>query len=155
MRGSRLLSGLAAALLTPALFGAEVNRSWETLVETLKPGRLVVVVQHSRKQAEGELLTLTGESITVQVGAQPLTIQRDEVFRVRVAEIRMKRSLIGLGIGAAAGVVFGANLGSRRHGLSAMAFGGILGGTGVAAGAAIPIGNPLYEAPGGLKKSGP
>ena len=26
---------------------------------------------------------------------------------------------------------------------------------GRAAGAAIPIGNPLYEAPGGLKKSGP
>ncbi len=155
MRGRRLLSGLAAALLTTALFGAEVNRSWETLVATLKPGRRVVVVQHSRKQAEGKLLTLTGESITVQAGAQPLTIQRDEVFRVRVAEIRMKRSLIGLGIGAAAGVAFGANLGSRRHGLSAVVFGGIFGGIGAAAGAAIPIGNPLYEAPGGLKKSGP
>ena len=155
MRGRRLLSGLAAALLTTALFGAEVNRSWETLVGTLKPGRRVVVVQHSRKQAEGKLLTLTGESITVQAGAQPLTIQRDEVFRVRVAEIRMKRSLIGLGAGAAAGVVFGASLGSRRHGLSAVVFGGILGGVGAAAGAAIPIGNPHYEAPGGLKKSGP
>ena len=127
MKGRRLLSGLAAALLAPALFGAEVNRSWETLVATLKPGRKVTVVQHSRKQAEGKLLTLTGESITVQAGAQPLTIQRDEVFRVRVAEIRMKRSLIGLGIGAAAGVAFGANLGSRRHGLSAVAFGGICG----------------------------
>ena len=67
----------------------------------------------------------------------------------------MKRSLIGLGIGAAAGVAFGANLGSRRHGLSAAAFGGILGGIGAAAGASIPIGNPLYEAPGGLKKPGP
>jgi len=155
MRGSRLLSGLAAALLTPALFGAEVNRSWETLVETLKPGRLVVVVQHSRKQAEGELLTLTGESITVQVGAQPLTIQRDEVFRVRVADIRMKRTLIGLGIGFAVGVVYGANLGSQGRGLSAAAFGGIFGGIGAAGGAAIPIGNPLYEAPGGLKKLGP
>ena len=155
MRGRWLLSGLAAALLTPALFGAEVNRSWETLVGTLKPGRRVVVVEHSRKQTEGKLLTLTGESITVQAGAQPLTIQRDEVFRVRVAGTRMKRSLIGLGIGAAAGVVFGANLGSRRHGLSAVVFGGIFGGIGAAAGAAIPIGNPLYEAPGGLKKSGP
>ena len=155
MRGNRLLPGLAAALLTPALFGADVNRSWETLVETLKPGRLVVVVQHSRKQAEGKLLTLTGESITVQAGAQPLTIQRDEVFRVRVAEIRMKRSLIGFGIGAAAGVAFGANLGSRRHGLSAVVFGGVFGGIGAAAGAAIPIGNPLYEASGGLRKSGP
>jgi hypothetical protein len=155
MRGRRLLSSLAAALLTPALFGAEVNRSWETLVGTLKPGRRVVVVQHSRKQAEGKLLTLTGKSITVEAGAQPLTIQRDEVFRVRVAEIRMKRSLIGLGIGAVAGVVFGANLGSRRHGLSEVVFGGIFGGIGAAVGAAIPIGNPLYEAPGGLKKAGP
>lgn len=135
MKGRRLLSGLAAALLTPALFGAEVNRSWETLVATLKPGRKVTVVQHSRKQAEGKLLTLTGESITVQAGAQPLTIQRDDVFRVRVAEIRMKRSLIGLGIGAAAGVAFGASLGSRRHGLSAVAFGDIFGGIGAAAGA--------------------
>ena len=121
----------------------------------LKPGRKVTVVEHSRKQAEGKLLTLTGESITVQAGTQPLTVQRDDVFRVRVAEIRMKRSLIGLGIGAVAGVVFGVNLGSRRHGLSAVAFGGIFGGIGAAAGASIPIGNPLYEAPGGLKKAGP
>jgi hypothetical protein len=155
MRGGRLLSGLAAAVLTSALFGAEVNRSWETLVATLKPGRRVVVVQHSRKQVEGQLLTLGGESITVQAGAQPLTIQRDEVFRVRVAGIRTKRSLILLGVGAAAGVVFGANLGSSRHGLSAVVFGGVFGGIGAATGAVIPIGNPLYEAPGGLKKSGP
>ena len=155
MKGRRLLSALAAALLTPSLFGAEVNRSWETLAATLRPGRNVVVVQHSGKRAEGKLLTLTEESITVQAGAQPLTIQRDEVFRVRVAGTRGKRSLIGLGLGAAAGVAIGANLGSRRHALSAVAFGGILGGTGAAAGAAIPIGKPLYEAPGGLKKSEP
>ena len=156
MKGKRLLSGsLAAALLAPALFGVEVNRSWDTLVATLKPGRSVVVVQHSRKQTEGKLLTLTGESIKVQAGTQPLTVQREEVFRVRVAGSRGKRSMIGLGLGAAAGVAFGANLGSRRHGLSAVAFGGIFAGIGAAAGAAIPIGNPLYEAPGGLKKSEP
>jgi len=150
-----LLSVFAARVAAAELLGAEVNRSWETLVATLKPGRRVVVVQHSRKQAEGELLTLTGESITIQAGAKPLTVQRDEVFRVRVAGTRTKRSLIGLGLGAAAGVGFGANLGSRRHGLSAVAFGGIFGGIGAAAGAAIPTGNPLYEAPGGLKKSEP
>ena len=155
MKGRRLLTALAAALLTPALFGAAVNSSWETLVATLKPGRNVAVVQHSGKRAEGKLLTLTGESITVRAGAQPLTIQRDEVFRVRVAGVRGKRSLIGLGIGTAAGVAFGANLGSRRHRLSAVVFGGIFGGIGAAAGTAIPTGKPLYEAPGGLKKSGP
>ncbi len=42
-----------------------------------------------------------------------------------------------------------------RRGIRATAFGGIFGGIGAAAGAAIPIGNPLDEAPGGLKKSGP
>jgi hypothetical protein len=155
MNGRRLLPALAAALWTPALVGAEVNSSWETLVTTLKPGRNVVVVQHSGKRAEGKLQTLTGESITVQAGPQSLTIQRDEVFRVRVAGVRGKRALIGSGLGAAAGVAFGAKLGSRRHGLSAVVFGGLFAGIGAAGGAAIPTGKPLYEAPGGLKKTGP
>ena len=156
MEGRRLLQvGLAAAVLAPAFFGAEVNRSWETLVSTLKPGRTVVVMQHSGKRAEGKVLSLTGESITVQAGAQPSSIRREEVFRVRAAGIRSRNSLIGLGSGAAAGVAFGANLGSRRHGLSAAVFGGVFGGIGAAAGAAIPIGNPLYEAPSGLRKTGP
>ncbi len=154
MKGTWLLSALAA-LLTPAVLGAEANSSWETLVATLKPGRNVVVVQQSGKRAEGKVLTLTAESITVQAGTQPRTIQRDEVFRVRVAGVRERRALIGLAIGAGAGVALGANLGSRRHGLSAVVFGGLFGGAGVAAGAAIPTGKPLYEAPGGLKKAGP
>lgn len=156
MEGRRLLPvGLVAAFLAPALFGAEVNRSWETLASTLKPGRTVAVMQHSGKRAEGKVLSLTGESITIEAGTQPSSIRREEVFRVRAAGIRSRNSLIGLGLGAAAGVAFGATLGSRRHGLSAAVFGGVLGGIGAAAGAAIPIGNPLYEAPGGLRKTGP
>ena len=146
--------GVMAALTMLPAFGAEVNRSWETLVETLKPGRRVVVVQHSRKQAEGELLSLTGESITVQMRGQALQVPRDDVFRVRIADIRQKRTLIGLGIGAAVGVISGLNLGTKSHGTSAVVFGGLVGGIGAAAGGAIPIGKPLYEAPGGLKKSG-
>lgn len=145
------LGSLAAVLLTATLFGAEVNRSWETLVSTLKPGRRVVVVHHSRKQAEGKVVHLTGESISLEVLDQPLTIKRDDVFRVRIAGTRSKRSLIGLGVGAAAGVAFGANLGSRPHGTSAAALGAIFGGIGAAAGAAFPVGRPLYEVPGGLK----
>lgn len=152
----RLLSvGLTAAVLAPALFGAEVNRSWETLVSRLKPGRMVVVVQHSGKRAEGKVLSLTSESITVEEGAQPSSIRREEVFRVRVAGTRSRNMLIGFGLGAAAGVVFGVNLGSRRHGLSAAVFGGVFGGAGAAAGYAFPIGDPIYEAPGGLRKAGP
>ncbi len=146
--------GFMAALTMLPAFGAEVNRSWETLVETLKPGRRVVVVQHSRKQAEGEMLSLTGESITVEMRGQALQVPRDDVFRVRIADIRQKRTLIGLGIGAAVGVISGLNLGTKSHGTSAVVLGGLFGGIGAAAGGAIPIGKPLYEAPGGLKKSG-
>ncbi len=138
---------VVAATLVPSLLGRDVNRSWDTLVSTLKPGRRVVVVQHNRKQEEGKVLSLTDESITVQAADKPLTIKRDEIYRVRVAGTRSKRSLIGLGAGVVAGVVFGANLGSRRHGTSAVAFGGIFGGIGAAAGAAMPVGAPLYEAP--------
>jgi hypothetical protein len=153
-KARRLLPALAA-LLTPALFAGEVNRSWETLIVTLKPGRSITVLQHDGRRAEGTLLTLTTESITVQGGSHPLTIGRDDVFRVRIAGTRTKRALIGLGAGAAAGVAFGANLGSRRHGLSAVVFGFVFGGIGAATGAALPTGSPIYEAPGGLKRAGP
>ena len=153
MSKMRILLNLTAVLLAPAAHCADVNRSWETLMDSLKVDRKVVVVQHSRKQAGGKVLSLTSESIAVEVNGQPVTVQREDVFRVRIADTRQKRTLIGLGAGAAAGVVFGSNLGSRRHGLSAVVFGGLFGGIGAAVGAAIQIGNPLYEAPGGLKKA--
>lgn len=157
MNGSRIFAvGMMAAVLAPAHPGGEVNRSWDTLVSELKPGRrVVVVVQHSGRRAEGKVVSLTSESITVEMGAQPSPIRREDVFRVRAAGIRSRNALIGFGIGAAAGVVLGINLGSRRHGLSAAVFGGVFGGAGAAAGSALPIGDPIYEAPGGLRKAGP
>ncbi len=153
---SRLFKfGLTVGLAVLPALGAEVNRSWETLVETLRPGRRVVVVQHSRKQAEGKLLSLTAESITVQVSRQPVTVQRDDVFRVRIADIRQKRTLIGLAIGAAVGAVIGGTGADTYKGAAAALGAGVAGGIGAAAGGVIPIGKPLYEAPGGLKKAGP
>jgi len=156
MKGTMLLSWLAAALLTPAAYSAEVNRSWETLIETLKPGLKAVVVQHSRKQAEGKVLSLTGESITVQVGRQPVTVQRDDVFRVRIADIRRRNTLIGMAVGAATGAIIWGVAGRDNHRVGEYALAGsILGvGPGAAVGGSVPIGVPLYEAPGGLRKSG-
>ena len=158
MNRTVFLSGLAAVLLTPSVYSAEVNRSWETLVETLKPGRKVVVVQHSRKQAEGKVLSLTTKSITVQVSRQPLTVQREDVFRVRIADIRRRNTLIGMAVGAATGAVIWGLAGRDNYsgppGGYAV-FGAILGvGPGAAVGGSVPIGLPLYEAPGGLRKSG-
>ena len=158
MKRTLLLSGLTAALLTPAAYSAEVNRSWETLVETLKPGRKVVVVQHGRKQAEGKMLSLTNESITVQVSRQPLTVQREDVFRVRIADIRRRNTLVGMAVGAATGAVIWGLAGRDNYGSGPIGgyalFGAILGvGPGAAVGGSVPIGVPLYEAPGGLRKS--
>lgn len=155
MKPSWLLSGLVTLLLVPATYAAEVNRSWEKLVDTLKPGKRVVVVQHSRKQVEGKLLSLDSGSIAVEVRGQPLTVQREEVFRVRVADIRQKRTLIGLGIGFAVGAIIGGTGADRYKGATALFGGGVAGGIGAAAGGVIPIGKPLYEAPGGLRETGP
>ena len=141
------LSLLVAVAVLPVC--AEVNQSWQALVETLKPDRKVVVVQHSRKQAEGKLLSLTGESITVRVSGQPLTIQRDDVFRVRIANIRRRNTLLGMAIATGVGALVGYKNGGVAFAGAIMSV-----GPGAAVGGALPIGKPLYEAPGGLKKAG-
>jgi len=154
MKPSWFFSGLVTLLMVPAAYSADVNRSWDTLVETLKTGRRVVVVQHNRKQAEGKLLSLTNESITVQVRGQPLAVPREDVFRVRIADIRARNTAIGMGIGTVAGAVIYVLGTNADPAISAM-IGAILGvGPGAAVGGAMPIGKPLYEAPGGLRKSG-
>jgi hypothetical protein len=147
--GFRLM--LLAAIASLPAWG-EVNRSWDELMQRLQPGRTVVVVQQSRKQAEGKLLALTAEAITVRVDEAPLVIPRDEVFRVRIANIRRRNTLAGLGIGAAAGAIFGVSASPANRGAGAAAGAMLFCGPGALAGGVVPIGAPLYEAPGGLRK---
>jgi hypothetical protein len=136
---------------------AEVNRSWEKLVQTLTPGQTVVVTQMTGKKAEGKLLSLSESAIEVKHGGQPVSIQRADVFRVRIANIRRKHTLLGMAIGVGAGAIIFAIAGRDNHDSGAYALGGmILGvGPGAAVGGAWPIGAPLYEAPGGLKRKAP
>lgn len=157
MRGVAFLPGLVFAVLAPAVHAAEVNRSWDVLVETLKPGRSAVVIQQNRKQVEGKVLSLGPESITVRVRGQPLTVVREEVFRVRYANIRRRHTLIGMAVGAATGAIIWGLAGRDNRDVGGYALGGaILGvGPGAAVGGALPIGVPQYEAPGGLRKSKP
>ena len=44
---------------------AEVNRSWEKLVDSAKVGKKVVVRQMNSTQVEGKLLRITDDSIVV------------------------------------------------------------------------------------------
>jgi hypothetical protein len=124
---------------------AQVNRSWEVLMETLKPDSKVVVTKMNSGNVEGKLLSITADSITVDWQGQPSVVQRPDVFRVRTADIRMRHTLIGMAIGAGVGVAWGANLGDVNRGLSVVILGGLGTGIGAAAGAALPIGRPLYQ----------
>jgi len=153
---------LAAVAMLPA-GAAEVNHSWEQLMQTLQPGKKVVVTQMTGKKVEGKLSSLTGESITLarrklvsqrpdKYEDDPVTVDRGDVFRVRPADIRMRHTLIGMAIGAGVGVVWGSKLGDINRGISVAILGGLGTGIGAAAGGGLPIGAPLYEAPGGLKR---
>ena len=163
MKSTLLKLGLLVAVTMLPAGAAEVNHSWEQLTQTLKPGKQVVVTRMDGKKAEGKLFSLTEESIIVArrklVSTRPdkyedesITVERGDVFRVRVANIRMRHTLIGMAIGAGVGVVWGAKLGDINRGLSVAIMGGLGTGIGAAAGGALPIGAPLYEAPGGLKR---
>ena len=155
MKGTLLNLGLLAAVTVLPAGAAEVNNSWETLVQTLKPGKTVVVTQMNGKKAEGKLLSLSQEAIAVTVDERPVSVQREDVFRVRLANIRQRHTLIGMAIGVGVGVVWGSQLGDINRGISVAVMGGLGTGIGAAAGGALPIGAPLYEAPGGLRRKAP
>jgi hypothetical protein len=153
VKGTLLKLGLlAAATMLPA-GAAEVNRSWEKLVESVKVGKSVVVKRTNSVQVEGKLLGIGADSITVRWKKKPEVISREDVFRVRYANIRRRNTLLGMAIGAGVMAMWGAqneNFGGKNGALLAGAVFGV--GPGAAVGGAIPIGKPLYEASGGLRK---
>lgn len=142
----------------PALAAAgEVNRSWQVLMQSIQPGKNVVVKCMNSAQFEGKLLKIADDSITVQSHGQPQVIQREDVFRVRKANIRMRHTLFSMAVGAAAGAVIGGAAASRGNSYNQ---GQVIGGmalTGLALGAAVggamPIGEPLYQAETPVKPS--
>ncbi len=156
MKRTVLKVGILAALAALPVGAAEVNRSWEKLVESVTVGKSVVVKRTNSVQVEGKLLAIGADSISVQWKEKPEVISREDVYRVRYADIRRRHTLLGMAVGAGIGAV-GFALSGRdnyRHDYGARALvGAIFGiGPGAAVGGALPIGEPLYEASGGLKK---
>jgi uncharacterized protein YcfJ len=153
MKGTLLNMGLLAAVAVLPAGAAEVNHSWETLVESVTVGKSVVVKRMDSVQVEGKLLAIGADSITVRWKKKPEVISREDVFRVRYANIRRRNTLIGMAIGAGAGAVLGAATSKYSRDLNALA-GAATGGLvlGPITGGVWPIGKPLYEASVGLKK---
>jgi hypothetical protein len=83
---------------------------------------------------------------------QPQVVPREDVYRVRIANIRRRHTLIGMAIGGAAGVIIGAagtnSADSADRAAVALLVGGVGVGIGAAVGGALPIGAPLYQVAG-------
>jgi hypothetical protein len=126
-------------------------------MQSLEPGRTVVVTRMSSAQLEGKLLSISAESISVNWHGQPQVVPREEVYRVRIANIRRRHTLIGMAIGGAAGVVIGAagtnSADFTSRSAVALLIGGMGVGIGAAAGGVLPIGPPLYQVAGPRRRA--
>lgn len=136
-------------LLVPWLLQSEPNRSWDSLVQTVKVGKKVVVTKTNLAKIEGKLLSIDSQEVKVEWKGNPELIKRADVYRFRYADIRARRAgwgaLIGLGAGFAIGAA-AAQDSDVHAGIVGAAFALPGVGIGAGAGAALPIGEPLYEA---------
>ncbi len=107
-----LVGGLLALPLVEAKALQEAQPSaepgisdWNNL-QQLRAGQRIEVVQMNLKSLQGTFLSFSEEAISLRVGKDEVGVQREEVFRVslRKKSKRLRNVLIGLAIGAGAGV---------------------------------------------------
>ena len=168
------LLGLVILFLAPALAsGQTVNapdRLWAAQPQSppsgesdwgnlrqLRVGDKVEVVRYNLSKLKGTFLSFSDEAISLRIGKDEVGVQRPKVFRVSAREHskRLRNTLIGLGIGAAAGAVVGVaavagkprQAGERRL---SMVIGTLIGaGAGTVVGAAFSPGfQTIYRAKG-------
>ena len=123
-------------LFVLALLAADTGQ-WSSIHE-LKKGDRVGVVQSDMKRVEGRFDSATDDTIVVD----GVTLSKDRVVRVyrRPKLNRVMRTVIGTGIGVAAGGVvdgtFGQYLRNEGHGPDAGLITGLTGAAGAGVGAA-------------------
>jgi uncharacterized protein YcfJ len=145
-----------ALLFTPLLLStigaAEPLTDWSR-VAALSPGVSVQIVHHGLKQDSGRLVDATSDRIEIDTASGSLQLSKADVRRVSVSrKSRKNRTLIGLGLGAAAGaaiLAIGASSGDidiRRDLVTGA--GAVVGGTaGAAIGAATAGPETIYRVP--------
>jgi hypothetical protein len=134
-----------------AASSADINRSWDGLVGSIKTGKKVTVTLMSSTNVEGKLLAIDAGSITVEQSGGPQAIAAADVLRVRYAGIRLRHVLYGILIGSAAGAVGLVAIDQRSSHPGTKVEAAVLGAVfvglpvGAVVGSALPIGPPLYE----------
>ena len=117
--------------------------SWENLKE-LKQGQKIQVIQWNSVTFEGKFKSISEDAVVFEVKRMDLVIKRKDIRRVAKASGRGTHALIGLGIGAAAGVV-GMSAAKGDGIYTAVALLPVLAGSGAAVGAAMPTKSVIYE----------
>ena len=81
------------------------EHSWDNL-QQLRVGQKIEVVDTHLKKLKGTFLSFSEEAISLRVGKDEVGVQREDVFRVSLREKskRLRKALIGMAIGAGAGV---------------------------------------------------
>ncbi len=97
---------LVATIFSISLSAQELGKhSWGNL-QQVRVGQKVEVVDTNLKKYKGTFLSFSDEAISLRVGKDEVGVQREDVFRVSLREKskRLRNALIGMAIGAGAGV---------------------------------------------------
>jgi hypothetical protein len=98
------------------LSGQSPENLWQNLNQ-LRPGQRIEVVDGKMKSTAGTFSAVTEEGLSLQVGKHVISIPRANVFSVkdRTVSHRGRNTLIGLAVGAGAGLAIGAIKGATYH----------------------------------------
>lgn len=143
---------LLLAVVSSIAFGQPAEDSWSNL-SRLRVGQKIEVVDMKLKSVTGSFVAFSQEAISLLVGTARISIPQPNVLSVkhRAASHRKRNALLGLAIGAAAGMAIGAiKLGTNHETdeLPAFVYAAPLGAIpGVVVGAALPTGQvTIYRA---------
>jgi hypothetical protein len=138
--------------------GAQQSDLWEALRTTVKPGRTLVVTLADGTHVAGGLISINERTISIDQPRGTRTIAAHDVLRIRYAGVRSRHILKGMLIGALVGAVcvvaidqYSSHPSTK---LEAATLGALFIGVpgGALAGAALPVGPDLYDAPRDLPK---
>ena len=156
----RVIETLLLLLMVPGFSLAQpLQNNWDNLRQ-LAPGRQIQIVLNDAESYTGQFQSASDERLVVRTGGTDQTFERQNILRVstRGKRHRGRNALIGLAVGASAGVIVA--VASPELGTGKCAQGscvdagtvsmvGFLGGSlGVGLGAAIPTGgwHDVYRA---------
>ncbi len=132
-------------------FGAEQGDTSWAKVERLGLGKTIRVLGSDQRSRTDRLTRVTADGLTLEAGGAQQERPRSEILRIEVKS-RVRSALIGVGVGATAGLAFGLVSASHEHlkpGEKTAAAGlgaGLFAGAGSGIGALMPSWKTVYRA---------